>query len=277
MSTDDTTRIRARMPRGTENILDTRTLSTSHRRLAQLLEPGMMVLDVGCGTGAITRGVAEIVGEQGEVIGLDSSEMLISDARAANTVVPGLSFVAGDVYSLPYRDTFDIVSAARVLQWLAKPADALRQITAATRPGGRVLVLDYNHEKIRWNPEPPESFLSFYDAFLRWRSDAGMDNRLADHLEALFQNVGLDEIQVSEQHETTVRSDDDFVARASLWTHVAASRGHQIVRDGYLREDQRAEAERAYCHWVEQDGRSQTMYLLAVDGIRTERDDTQSD
>ena len=51
----DVARRRAHMPEGTTAILDARSLATAHRRLAALLSPGLAVLDVGCGTGAITR------------------------------------------------------------------------------------------------------------------------------------------------------------------------------------------------------------------------------
>ena len=67
----DQARQRAHMPRGTEALLDTRTLTTAHRRLAQLLWPSLMVLDVGCGTGAMTRGIAEAVAPGGLAVGVD--------------------------------------------------------------------------------------------------------------------------------------------------------------------------------------------------------------
>jgi ubiquinone/menaquinone biosynthesis C-methylase UbiE len=51
--------------------LPQRSLETSHRRLAELLRPGMAVLDVGCGAGAITRGIAEAVAPGGHALGLD--------------------------------------------------------------------------------------------------------------------------------------------------------------------------------------------------------------
>src|SRR6202008_4251909 len=74
-------RRRDHMPEGTSAILDTRSLATDHRRLAELLPPGLAVLDVGCGTGAITRGVAEAVGRLGRVVGVDVNASMIEKAR----------------------------------------------------------------------------------------------------------------------------------------------------------------------------------------------------
>jgi ubiquinone/menaquinone biosynthesis C-methylase UbiE len=157
------------MPEGTNTILNQRTLQASNRRLAELLKPGMHVLDAGCGSGAITVGIAERIGPDGHVIGTDNNPRLIGEARRCYGHVPGLSFETADLYSLPYRDRFDIVCASRVLQWLSDPLLALKQMKRAAKRGGKVLVLDYNHEKIRWNPSPPESMLHFYRQFLRWR------------------------------------------------------------------------------------------------------------
>ena len=137
----DQARQRAHMPRGTETILETRTLTTAHRRLAQLLRPGLMVLDVGCGTGAMTWGMAEAVAPGGLAVGVDVHPGLLVQARRTHGSIPGLAFTCGDVYALPCRDAFDVVTAARVLQWLAHPLDALRALMAATKPGGRVVVI----------------------------------------------------------------------------------------------------------------------------------------
>src|SRR5689334_7800489 len=112
---------RASMPIGTSAVLNTRTLASAHKRLAEVLSPGMSVLDVGCGSGAITRGIADAVEAGGRVVGLDVNVGLIEEARRSYTGVPGLSFEVGSVYETPYRDEFDIVTAARVLQWLAEP------------------------------------------------------------------------------------------------------------------------------------------------------------
>lgn len=265
---DDVARRRAHMPEGVSGILNTRSLEASHRRLGALLEPGMRVLDVGCGTGAITRGIAAAVGPSGRVIGVDVHPGLIAEAREAHGGVAGLSFEVADVLGLLFHDAFDIVTAARVLQWLADPQAAVAAMRRAARPGGRVVVLDYNHERIRWTPDPPASMQALYAAFLHWRADAGMDNAIADHLAGLFAAAGLADVAVSAQHETARRGDRDFETRAAIWAEVAATRGHQMVADGVISEPARASAETDCRAWVRGGAEAQTLYLLAVEGVR---------
>jgi SAM-dependent methyltransferase len=228
----------------------------------------MRVLDAGCGSGAITRGIAEAVAPGGHVVGLDANASLIEEARRLHADVPGLAFEVGDIYRLPYQGALDIVTAARVLQWLADPGAALRSMITAARPGGWIVALDYNHEKLAWQPDPPESMRAFYAAFLRWRADAGMDNAIADHLAAHFTDLGLRSIQVTSQPETTRRGDADFTTRIGIWAGVAQGRGKQMVQDGYLTEAQRLAAETDYRRWIETEAQSQTLYLLAVEGVR---------
>ena len=77
---------------------------------------------------------------------------------------------AGAKENLLFKEEFDIVTSARVLQWLSRPEEVLHMLKASTKPGGCILILDYNHEKIAWEPEPTPSMKSFYSAFLKWRS-----------------------------------------------------------------------------------------------------------
>jgi len=267
MNGRDVARDRAAMPPGTDRVLDRRSLARDQRRLAQRLAPGLAVLDVGCGTGAITRGIAEAVAPGGRVVGVDVSEALIVAARREHGAVPGLAFELHDVYRLPFRDAFDVVTAARVLQWLARPADAITAMSRAARPGGRVLVLDFNHDKLALEPAPPAAARAFLAAFLRWRAEAGMDNAMADHLADLFARAGLRDVVVSPQHEVARRGEPDFEARAGIWADVAASRGHQMVADGAIDETGRAAAEAELRAWAASTATAHAMYLLAVEGI----------
>ncbi len=251
------------MPSGTEEILNERTLSSSHRRLDELLQPGMRVLDVGCGTGAITREMFETT-DPGITVGLDIDVSLIRQAIDASP--RGLCFVAADIFYMPFDQQFDLANTARVIQWLSSPRKAIACCISAIMPGGRFLALDYNHEKIEWDPSPPSSVMLFYEAFLAWRSDAGMDNAIADHLALDFEQLGLVDIRVTEQHEYADSLHADRKSRLGIWSAVAATRGLQMVRDGYLTELQRVAAEMDYREWVESSAVSQTLYLLAVEG-----------
>ena len=166
----------------------------------------------------------------------------------------------------PFNRVFDLTSASRVIQWLPFPGRAIECCINTLAPGGRFLALDYNHEKIAWDPRPPASMTVFYEAFLAWRADADMDNAIADHLAPALERMGLVDIQISVQHEYADRLQADFRSRLGIWAVVASTRGLQMVRDGYLTELQRATAEADYREWIASTAVSQTLYLLAVEG-----------
>lgn len=250
------------------SILSSRSLATGHRRLAELLRPGLQVLDVGCGPGTITRGIAEAVGPTGRVVGVDLHPGLIAEARRLNQPVPSLTFTVCDAYNLPFRDEFDVVTAARVLQWLMRPLDALQQMVQATKPGGVVVVLDYNHEKIHWTPDPPATTLAFHAAFLRWRTAAGLDNAIADHLVEMFAAVGLRDIVKTQQTEVSRRADPDFPTRIATWAEIPAFHGPRMVDDAVITETERAAAEADYRAWMSSEAEAQSLYLVAVEATR---------
>ncbi|WP_126246297.1 class I SAM-dependent methyltransferase [Chitinophaga rhizosphaerae] len=261
---------RARMPEGTNSVLDRRTVETDNRNLLPLLRPGLRVLDAGCGTGAITAGIAARVAPGGSVTGIDTGETLIRQARQQFAEVPGLHFEVADIHDYTPAEKFGLVSAARVLQWLPNPLQTLRCMKAVLQPGGIVSILDYNHEKISWDPAPPPSMRRFYDAFLQWRKDAGFDNGIADRLVHLFREAGFLHITIQPFHETSSAGDPNFEATAGIWTKVAATRGTQLVNDGYITEEERLAAIADYNAWLAGPGKSMQMYLLAVSGMNPE-------
>jgi ubiquinone/menaquinone biosynthesis C-methylase UbiE len=273
MTAENSAEHRATMPAGTERFLDARSLAGDHRRLAQLLKEGMSVLDVGCGSGAITRGIARAVGPGGRVVGIDVSEELLALALRTHGGPSNLEFVVADVRRHGYREEFDVVTAARVLQWLADPQAALAAMAAAAKPGGQIIVLDYNHTLAHWEPEPPEPFTRFYAAFLAWRAQAGMDNEIADHLAAMMAQLGLLDVRQERQIELAVRGDGDFAGRMALWPGVIATRGHQLVADAMISESERGEAGEAFERWTRTSAQSQSLHLVAVSARRPPRPD----
>jgi ubiquinone/menaquinone biosynthesis C-methylase UbiE len=262
---DSTARSRAAMPKGTNTVLNRRTLSGDHRVLARLLEPGMRVLDVGCGTGAITEGIALAVAP-GQVVGTDINDALLAEANRRAASHSNLRFQCADVYDLPWNEEFDLVTSSRVLQWLDNSRVALAQMMHCIRPEGYLVVLDYNHEKAEWRPPIPDSMASFYRAFLEWRAQSGMNNAIADDLERLLVEAGFRNVVVEVSDEVSNRTDSDFRDKVEIWKKVAETRGHQVVGDGYFEEEERASASRDFETWLLDRAEYQRLYLRTAIG-----------
>ena len=93
------------------------------------LRPGMSLLDVGCGPGTVTQGLAKVVAPA-RVVGCDLETGMIERARAlADEAGAGnLSFRTGDILDLPFEDgQFDIVFSAAVTEHLTNPIDAVKE------------------------------------------------------------------------------------------------------------------------------------------------------
>jgi ubiquinone/menaquinone biosynthesis C-methylase UbiE len=243
-------------------VLNERTLAADHRRLAALLRPGMYVLDVGCGTGAITAGIARAVAPDGRVWGIDRDQSLLEIAGRNHRGIPNLSLEYGDALTMTFERAFDLVTAARTLQWINRPADAIARMCRATKTGGRIVALDYNHQNNRWDPQPPAEFRRFYEALLAWREANGWDNLMAEHLPQLFRDAGMVDIHVYIDDETALRDEP----QANIWTNVIESIGPQLVTAGFLEASERDQAQQRYREWARISLERQTLELRTVVG-----------
>jgi len=112
--------------------------------LAPQLHAGMQLIDCGCGPGSITVDLARAVAP-GEAIGIDIRADALTHARtlARERGIANVAFQAASVYQLPYADgSFDAAFACAVLQHLAAPVAALKEIRRVLRPGGVIGIID---------------------------------------------------------------------------------------------------------------------------------------
>jgi len=159
--------------------------------------PGQRVLDVGCGSGVVTRDLARRVAPGGLAVGLDPSPTFLTHAGAlarADGLRDGIEFQLGGALAIPFPDgSFDAVVAATVLAHVPDGARAVPELGRVTRPGGRVGVFDLDTDSL---------VLAHPDRALTRRivaahSDHGaVDGWLARRLPGLFLQAGFEEVGV---------------------------------------------------------------------------------
>jgi ubiquinone/menaquinone biosynthesis C-methylase UbiE len=134
-----------------------RTAENSAGYLLPRLARDARVLDVGCGPGTITVGLAAHAAE-GQITGVDAAGDVLDGARAAAREAgqANVSFQAGDVYRLEFADdSFDVVHAHQLLHHLSDPVAALAEMRRVCRPGGLVAVRDADYGGMVWYPAEP--------------------------------------------------------------------------------------------------------------------------
>lgn len=133
-----------------------RTAANSAAYLLPQLQPADRLLDVGAGPGTITADLAGLVAEvTATEIGPD--ELELTRATAAERGATNIDFQVADIHALPFEDaSFDVTHAHQVLQHVADPVQALREMARVTRPGGIVAARDSDYTGFCWWPRIPE-------------------------------------------------------------------------------------------------------------------------
>jgi len=245
-------------------IFNDRSLGKNYRNLTQILQPGITVLDIGCGTGSISRDIANNIGPNGKVIAIDNTENFIKSGQESYQSVANLELIAVDLFDYNPDIKFDLIVSARTLQWLSNPKEALIKMKSLLKPNGQISILDYDHTNLIWNPLPPESMQEFYKTFLKWRADAGMNNKIGEDLPLLLKEAGFHSIEKINSDEVYLQEDVDFKSKIGIWSKVAGSR--QMVEEGYLEDELRLKAIEEYNNWIENSAISMTMKLNEVRG-----------
>lgn len=125
-------------------MLERRNAGNCAAYLLPLLEPGMKLLDLGCGPGTITMGLAEAV-NPGEVHGIDMEESQIGLAQSAAEASNHTNaiFHVGNALSLPFEDnSFDVVHAHAVIMHIPDTTAALAEAMRVLKPGGILATRD---------------------------------------------------------------------------------------------------------------------------------------
>ena len=106
--------------------------------------PGHQILDIGCGTGYLTRLLAPLVGPEGRVTGVDPSHAMIG--HSGHRAPGNCSYQVGEGQALPFPDaSFDIVVSSLAVHHMPASARgaAVKEMFRVLRPGGRLLIAEF--------------------------------------------------------------------------------------------------------------------------------------
>lgn len=132
-----------------------RTAANSAAYLVPHLDRTLTLLDVGAGPGTITVDLAARVAHV-TATEIGEPQLALSRNFAAERGVDNIAFSVEDVHTLSFEDaSFDVVHAHQVLQHVADPVLALREMGRVARPGGLVAARDSDYAAFAWWPQTP--------------------------------------------------------------------------------------------------------------------------
>jgi SAM-dependent methyltransferase len=165
---------------------------TEHMLHLAGLQPGMRVLDIGCGAGDVSFLARSIVGPEGAVIGVDRSPeaVALAQQRAEKAQLPNVRFIVSDVEALSLDQPVDALIGRLVLMYFPKPAAVLRNLLAFVKPGGLVMFQELDATSAVAEPMCDE-FEAAGQRVNQALARAGIELRAGLKLPATFQEAGL--------------------------------------------------------------------------------------
>ena len=173
--------------------LEIQSLETAEERIPLYLQVGVkdanLILDVGCGSGIVTRDIAHLT--KGKVIAVDGSKAMIQVAKNVLKDYKNVELKHASAENLPFDDsTFDIVTCNLLLMWTDSPQKVVNEMARVTKPGGIVLAsLEPDYGGKLHYPENPKVDPIFAGQAIKKR---GGDPHIGRKLRLLFVRAGLD-------------------------------------------------------------------------------------
>jgi ubiquinone/menaquinone biosynthesis C-methylase UbiE len=198
------------------------------------LKPGMRVADFGCGVGAVTRMLAEMVGPLGTVNGIDVHAPQLEEAGkiCASAGLHNVSFTHADACNtgLP-AETIDLVYCRYLLLHLPDPNSCLREMRRVLKPGGLIFVEDGDLASA--TSIPRTALDAFADLFTRLAPFRGVNYSLSTNLFHMVKAAGFSHPEIEIHQPALSQGESRFLLK---WSVEEAAQG--FIDAGLITSDQ---------------------------------------
>lgn len=231
------------------------------------IHPGQRVVDVGCGTGFMTRLVARALKGEGEVFGVDRNPQLLAIARKATKeerLDSLVSFQQGEATKLKLKDNFaDRVICQAVLWTLKNPSMAIGEMTRVCKPGGLVGAIEGAFDSVVFYYPHNERLSELAAKMTRanasgYRQLYGLDRGIGYKLPSLLRGAGLERVRLDAYAYSWLQGDDrvptshkvEMYRRELTGQKRPTKRYREALNKGGMTDDEIDEHDRLYLEYV---------------------------
>jgi len=194
-------------------------------RIAWLgVRPGWRCLELGCGNGSIARGLAERVAPNGHVVASDIDLAYIADLKMPCLEVRRIDILQDSIE----EGSYDLVVARALLHHLKPARKALERMVAALKPGG--VLLSIEPDMLPCTVTQPDAMRAFWQGWLKWSVDAGIDYFIGRKIPAWLDSLGLEDV-AGEGHTAQFNGGSDW---ATYWTATMRELEPALLKSGYI-------------------------------------------
>jgi SAM-dependent methyltransferase len=194
---------------------------------------GMRCLDVGCGAGEVTFDLASLVGITGVVVGVDVDATKIELARgdAEQAEIGNVEFRVADITGGLGEAEYDVVYARFLLTHLRDPAAGVELMSAALRPGGRIIVEDIDYHGAFCHPDSAV-FRRGNEIYEQTALRNGGDPFIGVRLPRLLLEAGFERVQPSIAHPVGLEGDVKLLSPLTVENIKAMAVKHGVATAG---------------------------------------------